>query len=67
MSQNNELQGKIASLETQVDMLEAELNYLNQILIKCGFPEGITSLKVTVLQVLQENTNDANSQKNPNS
>lgn len=44
----------IASLESRVDHLETELSYLNNILIQCGFPEGITTLKATVMEMLQE-------------
>jgi len=36
---------KIASLESLVDYLKTELSYLNQILVDCGFTEGITTLK----------------------
>lgn len=51
---NNELLGKIAGLETKIDMLESELSYMNAILIKCGFPEGIVTLKETVEDLLAE-------------
>ncbi len=44
----------IAALESQVDMLETELDYLNKILVECGFPEGITTLKMTVQELLEE-------------
>ncbi len=50
----NKLQGTIASLESKVDMLESELSYLNEILIRCGFPEGISTLKATVEELLEE-------------
>ncbi len=49
-NQNN----TIASLESKIDMLETELTYLNKILIDCGFPEGIETLKMTVHELLQE-------------
>lgn len=51
---NNELLAKIASLETQVDMLESELSYMQGILVRCGFPEGIKTLKETVEELLAE-------------
>ena len=35
----------IAMLESRIDYLETEFSYLNEILIQCGFPEGITTLK----------------------
>ena len=44
----------IAALETKIDMLETELSYLNKILIDCGFPEGISTLKETVEEMLEE-------------
>lgn len=44
----------IAVLESQVDHLETELSYLNKILIQCGFPEGIATLKESVMEMLQE-------------
>ena len=44
----------IAALESQVDHLETELSYLNKILVQCGFPEGIATLKETVMEMLQE-------------
>ena len=46
----------IASLESQVDYLETELSYLNDLLIRCGFPEGIITLKATAEELLQEST-----------
>jgi hypothetical protein len=45
---------KIAALESRIDHLETELSYLNKILIKCGFSEGIATLKETVEEMLQE-------------
>lgn len=51
---NNELLGKIAGLETKIDMLESELSYMNEILSRCGFPEGIKTLKETVEELLAE-------------
>lgn len=49
---NKELNGKIAVLETQVDLLESELSYLNRLLVNCGFPDGIQTLKRTVEELL---------------
>lgn len=45
----------IAALESLVDHLKTEISYLNKILIQCGFSEGITTLKETVLEMLKEN------------
>jgi hypothetical protein len=44
----------IAALESRIDYLETELSYLNKILVKCGFSEGITTLKMTVEEMLME-------------
>jgi hypothetical protein len=52
--ENNELHRKVASLESKVDMLESELGYLNDLLVRCGFPEGISTLKATVEDLLEE-------------
>ena len=54
MSNNNELQSKVAQLESTVDVMETELSYLNEILLKCGFPQGINSLKQTIEELLSE-------------
>ena len=44
---------RIAGLESQVDLLESELTDLNSMLIRCGFPEGIKTLKETVQELLE--------------
>lgn len=44
----------VASLESKVDHLEAELSYLEQLLTRCGFPEGIASLKAAALELCSE-------------
>ena len=49
---NKELKSKIALLESKVDHMESELSYLDHILVKCGFPEGIKTLKLTVEEML---------------
>jgi hypothetical protein len=53
---NNKTNATIASLESHIDMLETELSYLNKILIQCGFPEGIATLKMSVEELLSEET-----------
>jgi uncharacterized coiled-coil protein SlyX len=55
---NKNLNSRIAFLETKVDMLESELQYLNEILTQCGFPEGIATLKATVEDLLQEDPSE---------
>jgi hypothetical protein len=46
------LQTRIALLESQVDLLETELTVLNDLLTRCGFTEGIKTLKMTVQDIL---------------
>lgn len=52
MNNNN----KMAFLESRIDHLETELSYLNNLLIKCGFPEGIITLKSSAEELIQENS-----------
>jgi hypothetical protein len=40
-------------LQNKVSMLESELTYLNQILIACGFPEGLSTLRVAAEEVMK--------------
>jgi hypothetical protein len=40
--------------------LESELSYIDQLLLKCGFPEGIKTLKKTVEELLSESPIDVN-------
>ena len=35
-----------------MDLLETELSYLNELLMRCGFPQGVESLKSTVEELL---------------
>ncbi|MDN3509506.1 MAG: hypothetical protein P0S93_05815 [Candidatus Neptunochlamydia sp.] len=49
-----DLKARVAKLESQVDLLEAELTYLNGLLIEVGFPEGIKTLKATAEELLAE-------------
>ncbi len=46
---------KIAALESLVDHLKTELSYLNDLLIRCGFSEGISTLKMSAEELLKEN------------
>ncbi len=43
---------KLAALESLVDYLKTEIAYLNQILVDCGFSEGITTLKAAIEEFL---------------
>ncbi|MDN3504155.1 MAG: hypothetical protein P0S95_01105 [Rhabdochlamydiaceae bacterium] len=53
--ENKQLRSRVAALESKIDLLETEFVYLNQILVECGFPGGIATLKNTVEEVLNEN------------
>jgi hypothetical protein len=49
---NNKLESKLAFLESQIDLLETELAYLEEMLLRVGFPEGIKTLKAAVEEYL---------------
>ena len=51
---DKEEQTEFARLESKVDVLETELSYLDTMLKKSGFPEGISTLKKTVEDLLSE-------------
>lgn len=44
----------VAKLETHIDFLETEISYLNDLLVRVGFPEGIATLKETALELLND-------------
>lgn len=46
------LKTRIAVLESQLDLMLAERDHLNRMLITCGFMEGIPTLMKTVEEVL---------------
>jgi hypothetical protein len=50
----NQLRARLASVESKNDLLETELMYLNEMLVRCGFSEGIKTLKETVEELLSE-------------
>ncbi|MCH9633669.1 MAG: hypothetical protein S4CHLAM7_04010 [Chlamydiae bacterium] len=49
---NTKLNAKIASLESQVDHLESELAYVNSLLVRFGFDQGVDSLKMSLEEIL---------------
>ena len=51
---NKNLLKKIAYLESKLDLLETEFDYLNKLLKKCGFAKGIITLKETAAELLSE-------------
>ena len=48
----------LARLESKLDILETELTHLDLLLRKTGFPQGITTLKNTVEEILSESGYD---------
>jgi hypothetical protein len=48
------LESVIARLESKVDLLEAELAYLNALLRNAGFPKGTETLKEIFSDLLNE-------------
>jgi hypothetical protein len=60
MNNTTELNSRIAGLESQVDHLESELSYIDQLLLSCGFPEGVKTLKKTVEELLRDGPADIN-------
>jgi hypothetical protein len=59
----HQLKARVASLESKVDMLESELMYLNDMLVRCGFPEGINTLKETVQELLSEESSNPTNER----
>ncbi|MCP5491991.1 MAG: hypothetical protein H7A40_02980 [Chlamydiales bacterium] len=51
------MKNQLAKLESQIDHLETELSYLNELLIRLGFDEGISTLKAAAEEILQETQN----------
>lgn len=51
---NKNLHSTVASLESKLDLAETELSYLDEMLTRLGFSEGIKTLKSTVEEILEE-------------
>lgn len=43
-----------AVLESRIDHLETEISYLNNLLVECGFPDGIATLKISAEELIRE-------------
>ncbi len=54
MENIKDLYKQIAVLESQLDLMESEYSYLNELLVRCGFPFGVLTLKATVEELLIE-------------
>jgi hypothetical protein len=61
----HQLKARVASLESKIDMLESELMYLNDMLVRCGFPEGVKTLKETVQELLAEDSSPHQNSERP--
>lgn len=48
---------KISELESINDQLVAEIRYLDQLLKKVGFAEGLKTLKLAANELIEENKN----------
>ncbi len=53
-----EVRAKLAGMESKCDVLETELEYLNRLLMRCGFTDGLISFKLTVESLLKEDGDD---------
>ncbi len=51
---DHQLRARLARLESQVDQLETEYTQINEMLIRCGFLEGISALKFAMEELLVE-------------
>ncbi len=45
---------KIAKLESMCDQLQAEMKYLDQLLVKVGFEEGLKTLKAAAIELIDK-------------
>ena len=59
LDDREELKNRNAQLESKLDQLEAELAYVNHLLIEVGFPDGVQGLKEALEEVLrfEDNSN----------
>ena len=45
---------KIAKLESMCDQLQAEMRYLDQLLVEVGFEKGLITLKEAALELIDK-------------
>ncbi len=50
----NQLEKKIARLESIYDQLDSEISYVDRLLKAVGFPQGLASAKEVALELLEE-------------
>lgn len=53
-SREDQLKRRISELESVNDQLSAEIRYLDQLLRKVGFEEGLKTLKWAALELLEQ-------------
>lgn len=51
---NQDMQKKLAELESINDQLSAEIKYLDQLLKQVGFEEGLKTLKTAAQELIDE-------------
>ena len=51
---NQDIKKTLAGYQSRIDHLETELSYLNQLLVQCGFDEGVKTLKETAEELVAE-------------
>lgn len=45
---------QVARMQSKLDYLETELAHLNDLLVQCGFPKGIETLKEAASELIAE-------------
>ena len=50
----DQLKKKIAKLESLCDQLQAEMDYLDKLLIEVGFEEGLKTLKAAAIELIEK-------------
>lgn len=54
MCDHDKLLKRISELESLNDQLQTELRYLDKLLKRAGFEEGVQTMKATIEELLQE-------------
>ena len=50
----DQLLKKVAKLESMCDQLQAEMRYLDQLLVEVGFEEGLKTLKTAAIELIDK-------------
>lgn len=53
----NKLLKKVAKLESMCDQLQAEMKYLDELLVEVGFEEGLKTLKAAAIELIDKKKN----------